>query len=77
MNTIASPEEKVANCAGGIETESIDFRDFSNIHYGKTVVTGNSKEPKERNDYTSPISSGEYGALYRAGKGWEKVASAR
>lgn len=42
------------------------------IHYGKTVVTGNGKEPKERNDYTSPISSGEYGALYRAGKGMGK-----
>lgn len=39
------------------------------IHYGKTVVTGNGKEPKERNDYTSPIASGEYGALHRAGKG--------
>ncbi|MFC4075473.1 Mbeg1-like protein [Salinithrix halophila] len=38
------------------------------IHYGKTVVTGAGQEPEERNDYTSPLSSGEIGALFRAGK---------
>lgn len=36
------------------------------IHYGRTVVTGDG-EPRERNDYLSPIAAGDLGAIFRGG----------